>query len=142
MARLSFIVLAALLSTIVAATDLAACGDAMYDPSKDTCFDNDFLCPIDGQVRELSCGDACYSLDQFSCSNTTLVDNAVLVQTRCSTAVIKGSTQLIMSATTETSCAHSSASMAYHAVSLALRLAVLLSGALMRVTIPSSSGSP
>jgi hypothetical protein len=34
MARLSFIVLAPLLSTIVAATDLAACGDAMYDPSK------------------------------------------------------------------------------------------------------------
>ncbi|KAJ7339935.1 hypothetical protein DFH08DRAFT_1013557 [Mycena albidolilacea] len=94
MARLSF-VLAALLSTIVAATDLADCGDARYDPSKYTCFDNDFLCPIDGQVRELRCGDACYSLGRFrylinpstvfgvgltafSCSNTTLVDNAVI----------------------------------------------------------------
>ncbi|KAJ7851232.1 hypothetical protein B0H14DRAFT_2761964 [Mycena olivaceomarginata] len=77
MARLSF-VLAALLSTIVAATDLAACGDARYDPSKYTCFDNDFLCPIDGQVRELRCGDACYSPGRFSCSNTTLVDNAVI----------------------------------------------------------------
>ncbi|KAJ7851233.1 hypothetical protein B0H14DRAFT_829635 [Mycena olivaceomarginata] len=80
MARLSFVVLAALLSTIVAATDLAACGDQQYDPSNYTCFDNDFLCPIDGQVRELRCGDACYSLGKFSCSNTTLVDNAVIDQ--------------------------------------------------------------
>ncbi|KAJ7758071.1 hypothetical protein B0H14DRAFT_2976308, partial [Mycena olivaceomarginata] len=78
MARLSFVVLAALLSTIVTATDLAACGDAQYDPSNYTCFDNNFLCPIDGQVRELRCGDACYSLDRFSCSNTALVDNAVI----------------------------------------------------------------
>ncbi|KAJ7629256.1 carbohydrate binding-domain-containing protein [Mycena polygramma] len=53
-----------LAASLVAAEDLATCGASKYYPSQYTCFDDDFLCPIENGDRFIRCGDAC--------SNTTL----------------------------------------------------------------------
>ncbi|KAJ7195905.1 carbohydrate binding-domain-containing protein [Mycena pura] len=76
MARLSSIVLAVLAYSMFAAADTATCGTSTYDTSQFACFDDDFLCPIMGQDINLKCGEACYSVSEFGCSNTTLVPNS------------------------------------------------------------------
>ncbi|KAF9065002.1 carbohydrate binding-domain-containing protein [Rhodocollybia butyracea] len=72
MAPLISLVLTALAASFVSAQNLDSCGDAMYDPSQYTCFNDSFLCPILNGDIYLQCGDACYSTTLYSCSNTTL----------------------------------------------------------------------
>lgn len=60
-------------ATLVFAEDLKTCGTAQYYPSQYTCFDGNFLCPIDAGTPTLRCGDACYLQSQYACSNNALV---------------------------------------------------------------------
>ncbi|KAJ6566740.1 carbohydrate binding-domain-containing protein [Mycena capillaripes] len=72
MARLISIVLTAILASVAAAESLETCGSSNYFPSQYTCFDDNFLCPIQNGDRFIRCGNACYSTSLYSCSNTTL----------------------------------------------------------------------
>ncbi|KAF2453784.1 carbohydrate binding-domain-containing protein [Lineolata rhizophorae] len=62
-------------ATAALAQDLQWCGSARYDPAQYTCFDGDFLCPIENGEPTLRCGDACYKQDAYGCSNGVLVPN-------------------------------------------------------------------
>ncbi|KAJ7105569.1 carbohydrate binding-domain-containing protein [Mycena epipterygia] len=74
MARLISIILAALVSGVVA---LESCGIANYDPSQYTCFNNTLLCPIVNGVAYQACGEDCYSTSdptsQYTCFNNSLL---------------------------------------------------------------------
>lgn len=53
--------------------NLKPCGDAYYYPSKYTCYEGDFLCPVLDGVPTLKCGTACYLASMYSCANDELV---------------------------------------------------------------------
>ncbi|KAI7475304.1 hypothetical protein KC357_g4958 [Hortaea werneckii] len=53
-------------------SSLVACGDAYYLPTRYTCYDGDFLCPIHDGEPTLRCGDACYNPRQYSCTHAKL----------------------------------------------------------------------
>ncbi|EON66075.1 hypothetical protein W97_05318 [Coniosporium apollinis CBS 100218] len=72
MARLSFFLLSALSLGFAAAEDLQDCNGARYLPSRYTCYDGKYLCPVYNGVPTLRCGDACYSAGQYSCNNGVL----------------------------------------------------------------------
>lgn len=55
------------------ADELKACGDAYYYPSRYTCYDGDFLCPILDNGPTLRCGPDCYLPSMYSCSDGHLV---------------------------------------------------------------------
>ncbi|KUJ06406.1 glycogen debranching enzyme, partial [Mollisia scopiformis] len=52
---------------------LQACGDAYYYPSKYTCYDTNFLCPVLSGQPTLRCGPDCYLPSMYSCTNDHLV---------------------------------------------------------------------
>jgi len=72
MAKLTSIILAAVLATITVAEDLVNCGSQPYYLSQYTCFNDQFLCPIISGERYLRCGADCYSVNEYSCAGTTL----------------------------------------------------------------------
>ncbi|KAJ9637127.1 hypothetical protein H2199_007413 [Coniosporium tulheliwenetii] len=53
--------------------DLIYCGEARYLPSRYTCYEGNFLCPVINGVPTLKCGMDCYLPDMYSCSNDRLV---------------------------------------------------------------------
>lgn len=76
--RIDQLVLALLPCTAVLAAvpvdpNLKPCGDAYYYPSKYTCYDTDFLCPVLSEGPTLRCGPDCYLPSMYSCDNGHLV---------------------------------------------------------------------
>ncbi|GAB7358057.1 hypothetical protein MBLNU230_g0219t1 [Neophaeotheca triangularis] len=47
---------------------LEACGEALYQPLKYTCYDGDFLCPVLEGEPTLRCGPDCYLPSEYSCN--------------------------------------------------------------------------
>ncbi|KAE8447211.1 hypothetical protein EG329_011042 [Mollisiaceae sp. DMI_Dod_QoI] len=52
---------------------LRACGEAYYHPSKYTCYDTNFLCPVLSGQPTVKCGEDCYLPSMYSCTNNHLV---------------------------------------------------------------------
>ena len=71
----SFAAFAALAASAPPPVDpnLKPCGDAYYFPTEYTCYDGNFLCPIENGEPLLQCGPACYKPEMYSCSNDQLV---------------------------------------------------------------------
>ncbi|RDL30331.1 Glycogen debranching enzyme [Venustampulla echinocandica] len=54
---------------------LQQCGEQFYYPSNYTCFDGNFLCPIEDRTPTLKCGGGCYLPDRYSCQDNNLVSS-------------------------------------------------------------------
>ncbi|KAG4431302.1 hypothetical protein IFR05_013213 [Cadophora sp. M221] len=52
---------------------LHPCGEVSYYPSKYTCYDTDYLCPVLGGKPTLRCDPDCYLPEMYSCSDGHLV---------------------------------------------------------------------
>ncbi|KAE9386369.1 hypothetical protein BT96DRAFT_540011 [Gymnopus androsaceus JB14] len=62
---------------------LEACGDAQFYPSQYICLDGNFLCPFMNGDSTLRCGNACYLIDQYSCTNDALIPVTVPPSAPC-----------------------------------------------------------
>ncbi|KAF7313095.1 hypothetical protein MKEN_00995400 [Mycena kentingensis (nom. inval.)] len=75
MFKLKHLIVSAVLAVAsgrIVAQELLTCGSSQYFASEYTCFDDSFLCPVQGRIRYLRCGDACYNPNQYTCEDTTL----------------------------------------------------------------------
>ncbi|KAI5838801.1 carbohydrate binding-domain-containing protein [Morchella snyderi] len=59
-------------SPILEEREIKYCGSQPYDPTKYTCFQGQYLCPIQGGVVYQNCGIACYNPAEYACKNGQL----------------------------------------------------------------------
>ncbi|KAF7305640.1 hypothetical protein HMN09_00817600 [Mycena chlorophos] len=72
MVGLAHFSLLAITAAGAAAQGLLSCGEAQYNYTEYTCFDDTTLCPVQSGIRTLDCNGACYDPNKYTCSNTTL----------------------------------------------------------------------
>ncbi|KAJ7627425.1 hypothetical protein FB45DRAFT_1004870 [Roridomyces roridus] len=99
MARLFILALLSFVATSVFAELLLSCSGNDYYASQYTCFDEDFLCPINNGDRTVRCAEACYSLSQYSCATDTLepyLPNGVNPDQPCGSEIFDPSTSLCL----------------------------------------------